>query len=649
MTKQKNQLVYQFETVGHGDEDGFNDPVKTTFDTNLSRVVAREAIQNIIDASLDNGNPARAEFHLHPEEEIEKVIPNLDDLKRIMRTCREYYSGNKQCVAHFDHAIKILKSPTIPVLQISDYNTKGLGGDDDDRKGDYYCFLKSVGASAKDGEEGGSFGLGKGSFYASSALNTIFVSSVYGKNKYVFQGKLRLVTHKGLDGKIMRGNGSFGLKDEQPVRDAEYIPEYFRRKERGTDIFIPGYKDAANGRLHIIKSVLSNFWYAILKKYLVVSLHDDIEINAGNLERLIHEYYCSGQPVSDDESNLYPYYDAYSNGQVFKKTLPTLGAVELRLIQKHGYPKKVACMRKTGMLIQEKPFSSTVSYAGVFICENEKGNAILRDMESPNHDKWERNSAHSKIDGEPRPEIVRADKEYRSFIRSKIKEMTSGENRQEINIGGLEQYLYLNAKEDLQNENSAAGEGELKQVEGETAVEVGIEIKHQTGNVSPQASLILIPKVEKGEEDPDNPDPEAVGKGEGSRGGGNGGGGDGIGESHAGGYTPEEGDKPVKRLSDLTYRSFASQSPSGNIEHVLILRNGKPNTKCSVKITVGTDDAFDTLAIKKASGLSGAKCEITQDNRLKGITFDSQGEAKIKVQFESDERYSLCPVAYEDK
>ena len=100
----------------------------------------------------------------------------------------------------------------------------------------------------------------------------------------------------------------------------------------------------------------------------------------------------------------------------------------------------------------------------------------------------------------------------------------------------------------------------------------------------------------------------------------------------------------MKRISNLTYRSFASQLPFGNIEHVLILRNGKPNAKCSVRILVGTDDSFDSIIIKKASSLSGGKHEISEDNQVKGIIFDEQGEVKIKVEFESGDRYSLCPI-----
>ena len=169
-------LDYEFEKVGSGDEDGFNDALMTTFDMDIPRAVARESIQNIIDAATVK--PVVAEFQLL-DKEI-GTLPNLPQLRRRIKACREYFPNAKDCVNFFKSAQQMLNGDRINIMKISDYNTKGLTGKDDDRNGNYYAFLKGVGTTAKASQEaGGSYGFGKGSLFAASSLKMIFVSSIY--------------------------------------------------------------------------------------------------------------------------------------------------------------------------------------------------------------------------------------------------------------------------------------------------------------------------------------------------------------------------------------------------------------------------------------------------------------------------------------
>jgi hypothetical protein len=46
-------------------------------------------------------------------------------------------------------------------------------------------------------------------------------------------------------------------------------------------------------------------------------------------------------------------------------------------------------VRKTGMVVFAKAFRSVVPFCGIFICKNEVGNKLLRDMEPPRHDVWD--------------------------------------------------------------------------------------------------------------------------------------------------------------------------------------------------------------------------------------------------------------------
>jgi len=639
----KKDILYEFENVGHGDEDGFNDPMRTAFDTNISRTVARESIQNILDASASE--PARATFDLL-EPDI-KVLPDLPKLKQIMDSCKKHFSSNKGCVAHFNHILEILKRDKIHILKIGDYNTRGLSGEDNDRAAPYYCFLKSVGASSKGGQEGGSFGLGKGSFYAASALNTIIVSSIYKESKatkYVFQGKLRLVSHKASDRSIKRGNGSLGLVGEKPVRDPNSIPLFYRREEVGTDIYIMAYRDVDNWKTNIIRSVLNNFWYSIMKNRLTVKI-EEIEICAGNLSE--NMYYHFGDD-SVHENNPITYYETLLNGTKYEETLPTIGDVQLYLLKKRKKQNKVACFRKTGMLIQEKNFASPVPYSGVFICDNDKGNKIFRDMESPNHDKWDKNSAHSKIDSEPRPVILKADNEYKKFIKRRIRDLINVDTKKEMNIGGLEKYLFLPTEEEFDNEFATGLGSSLKDSDEETPIEIGMSDNEREEQVKRDPVVVVSPKVERGESD-DSADPESRGTGEDGGGGGSGNGGGGNHEGTGGGANPDGPRERTRKVLNIKYRSFASLNASNQTEHWIIIRDGSPKAKCLVKVIAGTDDSFDdNIKIEKASNLDGTNCSLSGDNELEGIILDKNGEKKIKLKFDSNDKYSLKVVAYED-
>ncbi|MFH1310740.1 MAG: hypothetical protein ABIH85_08725 [Candidatus Omnitrophota bacterium] len=643
---EKNKIVYEFENVGTGDEDGFNDPVRTAFDTNISRTVARESIQNILDAGMTE--PARAEFSLS-EEDINTALLDLADIRRIMKSCQKQFPDNPLCVEHFKNILQLINKPKIRVLKISDYNTKGLSGDDNDRNEPYYCFLKSIGASSKSGQEGGSFGLGKGSFYAASALNTIIVSSAYeeeGQKKHVFQGKLRLVSHLGIDDQFKRGNGSLGLIGEKPVRDYNDIPDFYKRDETGTDLYIMGYRDADDWKYHIVRSILNSFWYSIMKNRLVVKI-EDIEINEDTLRELIYQYF---QEDTSHADNPLIYYETLETGTSYVEQLPTLGEVTLYLKKGTRKHNKVACFRKTGMLIQEKMFVSPVPYSGVFICENDTGNRIFRDMESPNHDKWDVNSAHSKITSEPKPDISKADREYKNFIKKKIRELIDFDNKKEMTIGGLEKYLFLSTEDELENEN-VSGVGSSSDIsDEETPVEVGVSDESRNKEVKSDPVVTLSRKVEKGAPD-SSPGTDSRGPGKEEKGGGAGKGGGGTPEGQSGGADTNEAKKPIRKILDVKSRSFVSQSNSGKqVEHMLIIRDGIPGKKCAVKVIAGTDDSFDeNITIKSASIVGGPECKISGANQIEEVSLDDNGETKIQLEFDSNDKYSLKVVVYEDE
>lgn len=625
-----DNLNWEFAPTGGGDITGINDPVTTTFEGRIAWSLARESIQNIIDAQDPKSfKPAEAVFTL--SEINAKELPKLDQLSQKLIACRDHYHKEKDAYDFFNAAIaKINRNLGIKVLKISDYNTLGLTGEDDDDKGNYFSFMKTVGSSSKSETQGGSFGLGKGAYYAASSFRTIFVSSVYDKDKYVFQGKSRLASFKDVNNEWTQGNGSFGLKGQKPVRDKSEAPSSFERDEPGTDIHILGFEEN-DWEKQMIKSVLNFFWFSILEGIVEVTI-GRTTIKQDNLESLLEEYFDEELPDKDDDPNPWPYYRAYTatNHKVIPETLESLGNVKLYLLQNDSYPQKIAYIRKTGMLIQKKKASSLNGYAGVFVCVNEEGNKILRKMENPKHDEWKSVNASKSGFAEA---AKKAEKELREFVSSSVRDLTTKEDTTSSRVGGLEEYLYLKGDEDLGD--SAVGisgtpiDGISKH---ETPPEVGVTEEEKEIVPTVQKVEVVAKEITQGTTEPGD-SPLLKDR-------------DGLKKRLGGGKEGEE-DKEVVVLKNMKYRSFAVKNDGGEIRHVLIIK-GPQNTRFVAEIKAGTDDAFDTVNVVKAEDSEGKNYE-TDENFIKGLSIGESGKLKLNVTFDTNERYALNLTTYENK
>lgn len=636
-------LAYEFDTVKSGVIEGINDAVITTFDTHIPTTVAREAIQNILDARKTK--PAVAEFRL--EKWKISDIPDIKELRSIFESCLNFWPNDVDCKINFESALKTLDQKHIEVLTISDFNTIGLAGDDDDTRGDYFNFLKSQGASSKDSSGAGSFGLGKGSFYAASKLKMIFVSSIYDGNKFVFQGKLRLVSHKDSRGLTKRASGSYGLLEEKPVRDKSSIPHQFRRSKQGTSIYVPGFKCSDNWEDQMIASILNNFWYAIHKGDLDVRIQDK-KINSRNLDHFINEYFDFDGAGGASDINPLPYYEAYTDiahHKSYEAELETLGKVQLYLLPHEGFPKKVACFRRNRMLIQTKPFRSPVGYAGVFICDNAKGNEILRKMEPPNHNEWNVNNTHSKVDGLPLKEAEKANQELVLFIREKVKDLSDISAEAQLSIPGMSKYLFLPGDEDRQRGTPEATDDVGDASQKETASQQGIAGKREQLEVSARDKAPVIRFRTTGQTGPG--DLTGVGPGNKPGGGKKSKGGDGLPTGEGGSGQPGDGNAELRQLNGVNFRAFARANRKNGYDHVVILR-GNSNTKCRVKILAGTDDGFDNVDIKSAKDEKNKTLPV-QNGMITKVKMNRSGAAVLTVNFEGNEKYSLRAIAYEDK
>ena len=411
------------------EEHGFHNPGVETFKGNLERYLAREVIQNSVDAREDAKRPVHVSFDLEKDAKVAGAL-GLGELAKTFGRCSDYVKGDKQAEDFFGHARQLASLDRITFLRIGDTNTSGVSGSDTDRRDGWYSLVICSGSSPKGSGEGGSFGLGKHASFAASPLRTVVYSTRTPKGSCAFQGVARLVTHEGPRGKKLEPTGYFGGADGGSIRKKIDIPKPFLRTEPGTDVCILGYEADADWKEQFIHSVLSNFWPALHRKTLTASI-GGTRIDAVALPKLMAEY----AQRKDFDAHLY--YRAYTDPAALEinETLPTLGKTTVRLLPGDlEFPNQVAMIRRTGMVIYTRRTRSRVRFSGVFECRDPKGNAALRGMEPPAHDDWDANrpekGASSKIK-----------KEFDAHIIDCIRKLTPASTETALVIPDLSRYL----------------------------------------------------------------------------------------------------------------------------------------------------------------------------------------------------------------
>lgn len=421
-------ISWRFGKDDGGQDAGFHDPGVETFRGDFNRYLARELIQNSLDAVADPNKAVRVRFSL--ERIRRQDIPDIDSLCAAFERCEEYWRGQQKASSFFRRASEAANAEEILCLRVSDFNTKGVRGADAEREKSWYNLVRSSGSTDKASGEGGSFGIGKNAPIAASTLRTVFYSTHYESDKYVFQGVAKLVTHLSGAGEKCLPVGYLG-NDGSSVRDLNSIPEKFRREIQGADILVLGFEAPdMTWQDDLLDSVLSNFWPAIHFGRLEAEIGSHT-VTKENLAEMLALF-------SDQEgftANLY--YRAFAQPTTHKiDTLKHLRECSVYLLasEDEKMPKHIAMVRKTGMTIFTKRFNSLIPFCGVFMCMNDIGNEILRSMEPPKHDEWDPDLPERGLS-------KKFEREYLKFIREAIASLAPVDETDHIEIEGLNRFL----------------------------------------------------------------------------------------------------------------------------------------------------------------------------------------------------------------
>jgi hypothetical protein len=617
-----------------GRDSGFHDAGVETFKGNFDRYLARELIQNSLDARLDPNKPVHVIFEVLTLDRGE--VPGMDYLQDTFNRCAEYWQVDEKAHSFFKNATTLASQKQLRALKVGDYNTTGVPGSDSDRTQNWYHLVRCAGSSSKWGGEGGSFGIGKNAPFAASKLRTVLYSTLNKDGEHAFQGVSMLASHKLADGTTAQPTGFLGGERGESVRVPEVIPTTFRRSELGLDIVALEFPLAASWQNDLIHSVLENFWPAIDFGDLVVTIGDRT-IDKANLAMFLDAF--SGHEEFD--ANLF--YRAFKTpSQVFHEHLPKLKEVSLYLyVGDIDLPKRIAMVRKTGMVIFQRGYlRSVLPFCGVFICRNEEGNRLLREMEPPRHDVWDPDHPEKGVN-------KKIETEYMSFIRSCIKKLMPVDDSKVISIPGLNRFLPDD--DETPEEVFDAGEAASKE---ETPDRSPLPEKIE-GRKIDQRRQAMQPDKSKPEEDEEETE---AGSGEGTGGGsskganaagagpGSGGGGKGIGD--AGSATGQKGGVQSKPAVPVGYRTFATNANAG-IYSLIVTRQtgGNPSLKLVVS-TVG-DDQKALAEIKSARLVNGGAIPVAGLGLLGPVDLAVDQSIRVEIVLKEPVRVAMEVTAYE--
>ena len=410
------------------------------FKANKIASLAREICQNSLDAVLDDNKPVEICF-----EKLDvptDTIPDINGLRKNLELAYKFYSTkeNVRDKEYFKAAIDVISNETISILKISDYNTKGLlGSHERDMskmiKTPWGGLTRGQGFSAKTDGAGGSHGIGKNAVFTCSSLGTVFFSTYDMKEEQAWEGLAILASYFDDDNHQTIGTGY--LNSEQaniPVLDKQFneIPGNEIRTDAhyGTDIFIIGLIPTETSLSQsIIVSAIDSFFIAIHEKKLRITVKNEntsITLDDSNLFSLATDYTDQIKKETNDYLEVIK-----SNATVafVEDNFMDLGSIELYLnIKNPEFKKRVAVVRKNGMLIKYWKISSSIGSAGILILRGKRLNEMLASVENPTHTSWDL----EHVGLEKRHQIDGVLKRLRAFLAEKYDSLISDVDEESV-------------------------------------------------------------------------------------------------------------------------------------------------------------------------------------------------------------------------
>lgn len=624
---------FHFEKQGLSGEEGPIDPAQQYFEgSHADHAIVRETGQNTLDnPSASASGPIKMEFELATMKVDD--IPGIAGLRQHLDAVAQQTAG-QQGHDRMMKASALAKGASIPVLRISDYNTTGLTGKESlASKGSPLSRLTRGKGGSVDDDRGGSFGIGSAVGPMASDLCTVIYTSIPEDTKHsVMAAYTRLATHA-IDDINYRAEGYFtrlNLNDDfEYLRPAPRIGPFVERSEPGTDIYVLGYRMAdQDANLERVRdAVIDNFLVAIATGKMVVE------------GRACGQRWLLDSDSLPDYTRMRPeahaFYEALQDPNPAETVIEELGKIRLYINIDDRLERKLhtITMRRPLMAIDTFRHNSiSAKYAAILVCDSEKGNKYLRQLEPPQHHEWD--AAREPSRGKA---VITG---LKAFVRDELRDRISTEIGDEVKIEGLSRFLPsdLSAAEAKGEPGIPSSDDDCPTTEEESGSYKG---GGRTQSPKPAGSAkkvrVKVRRSAKG-----------GGESEIEQGKPRGGGGQRRQQKVGLPGTGEEGDgsSTIARES-LSFRSWKAAGDQADQAVTSLLITSQGDQKGDVKL-VGLgpggepEDSYVLPIVRVQLHESGSVVEFDQsDNTLKNVSFSAGVPTRIDVYMPAGERYRL--------
>jgi len=457
-----------------GEEEGLSDAGIETFRDDPYASCAREAGQNSRDAGLNNGAPVRMTFDLIQGSQRE--LPFYDSLAEALDCCRHQAQTEKE-TEFFKNACGVMSKAVLPILRISDFNTKGLVGPPEKSGSVFHSLLKSSGVSKKNSEtSGGSYGIGKNANFAVSDLQTVLYSTRYkddsGENVFAAQGKVKLVSHRDAQGVHRRATGYWGFPDGfRAITEESLVPEWMGRSEIGTSIFCVGFRESEDWAERMTYSLVSNFFVAVQSGDMEFEVDSGrVKINSNTLEGLLSHPDIKGASEKSADTSELEFARQLHRCLVSEMatenimSIPDLGEVKVRILKEVGMPRRVGFVRN-GMLITDNlrnfghAFTRFNGADFIVLVQpyNDAASKLFKKLENPAHNAF---SAQRLSDPASRLAAEKAMRKLGDKLRALIKKHTRTQTEDALPLDELGKYFSHGGKSDSVSDSATESDPE---------------------------------------------------------------------------------------------------------------------------------------------------------------------------------------------
>lgn len=612
-----NKASWKFSSASHGEIVGLNDAGITMFSIDIFNSLAREIIQNSIDARTTDNKPVKVEFNSFsiPVNEF----PGKKRFESILGYCNDMTKDN-DALEFIKKAKDIFNKSEIKVLRISDYNTTGLIGAKDGKIGEPWSRLvKEKGTSQKNDDAGGSFGIGKSSPFSASNLRTVFYSTLdkYGYSSCIGVASLiSFIDKQSVESDdYTTGKGFF--TDSKKLLAMEGLADFeegYIRTEPGTDIYIMGFEDIDEWESKIIESVLLNYLVSIHRGELEIVVQNKT-LNSKNLGNVIQDLKLNNdKDYNNSILALKNYYKVLSNKDknVYSITLDNndygkefgfkSGECELLLMEEKNSNRRIMMTRKNGMKIFELDrLPSGLNVTGILLMTGKNMNRIFRSMEPPAHDKWDPGTDKEK------KKIYNGLKRY---IRDEIRNIFSQNDVEAVDVFGINDFLPDNLLGDKEKEDKKGLElipvvGEIKPV-NMVNNKKNKEIKSKSGKPGKPGKPAKPSKPGKSEKPGKPRKPSETGKGK------------------------------VARIVDVTSRIMCVDKSNG--EYTMFINIPNTSNKAEISLELVGEHGSNKVEIRDAKINSGnAKIDAIKEECI--VLNNLKYSERIKIDFRIDFNY----------